>query len=190
VEDCKISLITLQNRIKSAANRYRKEWTTELAALKKAGTYSYNVDRINYLESKLNEASERYVSERLGNYVKTELLNSEKLTPKFLKIAESSQKSDLSVIKKPDGSLFTRDGDRDRYIVEFYEELYKKPAAAPTDFSNCVTNFLGDLCDHPAICCISLLYFGGREGGPRAGHHHRGAGRGREVVQPQIGARY
>jgi exonuclease III len=157
VEDCKISLITLQNRIKSAANRYRKEWTTELAALKKAGTYGDNVERINHLESKLNEASERYVSERLGNYVKTELLNSEKMTPKFLKIAESSQKSDLSVIKKPDGALFTRDGDRDRYIVEFYEELYKKPAAAPIDFSNCVRNFLGNLCDHLAIksCCIS-----------------------------------
>jgi hypothetical protein len=73
VEDCKISLITLQNRIKSAANRYRKSWTTELAALKKSGTYGDNVERINHLESKLNEASERYVSERLGNYVKTEL---------------------------------------------------------------------------------------------------------------------
>ena len=45
--------------------------------------YSQNVDRINFLESKLNEASERYVSERLGNYVKTELLNSEKMTPKI-----------------------------------------------------------------------------------------------------------
>jgi hypothetical protein len=97
VEDCKISLITLQNRIKSAANRYRKAWTTELAALKKAGTYGDNVERINHLESKLNEASERYVSERLGNYVKTELLNSEKMTQKFLKIAESSLKTDLSV---------------------------------------------------------------------------------------------
>jgi len=157
VEDCKTSLITLQNRVKSAANRERKAWTSELAVLKKSGAYGANVDRINYLETKLNEASDRYVSERLGNYIKTEVLNSEKMTPKFLKIAESSQKTDLSVIKRPDGTLFTRDCDRNRYIVEFYEELYKKPAAAPVDFRNCVTDFLGNLCDHPAIksCCIS-----------------------------------
>ena len=157
VEDCKTSLITLQNRVKSAANKERKAWTSELAVLKKSGAYGANVDRINYLETKLNEASDRYVSERLGNYIKTEVLNSEKMTPKFLKIAESSQKTDLSVIKRPDGTLFTRDCDRNRYIVEFYEELYKKPAAAPVDFRNCVTDFLGNLCDHPAIksCCIS-----------------------------------
>jgi exonuclease III len=123
VEDCKISLITLQNRVKTAANKDRKAWTTELAVLKKSGAYGANVERINYLETKLNDASDRYVSERLGNYIKTDVLNSEKMTPKFLKIAESGQKTDLSVIKRPDGTMFTRDCDRNRYIVEFYEEL-------------------------------------------------------------------
>ncbi len=115
------------------------------------------MDRIIFLESKLNEASERRVSERLGNYIKTDLLNAEKMTPKFLKIAEASRKADLSVIRREDGSIFSRDADRNNYIVEFYEELYRKPISAPVEYNNCVTDFLGDLSEHPAIksCCIS-----------------------------------
>jgi hypothetical protein len=83
VEDCKTSLITLQNRIKAFGNKHRKAWAAELANLKRRGLYGENIDRINYLESKLNEASERCVSERLGNYIKTDLLNAEKMTLKF-----------------------------------------------------------------------------------------------------------
>jgi hypothetical protein len=90
VEDCKSSLLTLQNQIKSAANKERKAGVSELAGLKKSGNYDVNVGRINHLESLLNDASERYVSGRLGNYIKTELLNAKKMTPKFLKIAEVS----------------------------------------------------------------------------------------------------
>ncbi len=157
VDDCKISLLTLQNRIKNAGNKERKAWASELAGLKKSGNYDGNVDRINHLESKLNEASERYVSERLGNYIKTDLLNSEKMTPKFLKIAEVNHKTDLSIIKKLDGSPFQLDRDRNNYIVEFYEDLYRKPAGAPEEYNNCVSDFLGNLVDHPAIrsCCLS-----------------------------------
>jgi hypothetical protein len=157
VEDCRISLITLQNRITTAGNKQRKAWISELANLKKGGTYEDSVDRIIYLESKLNEASERRVNERLGNYIKTDLLNAEKMTPKFLKIAEASRKADLSVIRREDGSIFNRDVDRNNYIVEFYEELYRKPISAPVDYNNCVRDFLGDLSEHPAIknCCLS-----------------------------------
>ncbi len=56
------------------------------------------------LEELLNAASEKFVRDRLSNYVKSEILNSEKMTPKFLKIAEKSVEISLAIIKDEDGS--------------------------------------------------------------------------------------
>ncbi len=41
--------------------------------------------------------------------------------------------------------------DRNNFITNFYEELYKVPADAPNDFTGCIENFLGDLINHPVI---------------------------------------
>jgi hypothetical protein len=83
----KRSMLTLQKNIKTAESSAKKLWTSELANLKANG-YTANFDRICELEKKLNDASEKFIADRLGNYIKLDTLNSEKMTPRFLKIAK------------------------------------------------------------------------------------------------------
>ena len=69
----------------------------ELATLKSAN-YVLNFNRISAIESWLNDASEKFVPDRIGNLIKTDLLNSEKMTPRFLKLVEVQSKTNLNVI--------------------------------------------------------------------------------------------
>jgi hypothetical protein len=103
------------------------------------------------LEKKLNDASEKFIAERLCNYIKLDTLNSEKMTPRFLRIAKDNNVSDLSIIAQDNGTPFLNPDERSEHITGFNESLYKLPASVPENFTNCVSDFLGDLINHPAI---------------------------------------
>jgi hypothetical protein len=87
----------------------------------------------------------------VSNYVKSDVLNLEKMTPRFLKIAEKNVESNLSSIRRPDNSPFLSCAERGEHFVNFYEDLYKNPPNVPENFYNCIETFLGNLVDHPAI---------------------------------------
>ncbi|MFN9898398.1 MAG: hypothetical protein ACK55Z_06285, partial [bacterium] len=71
-----------------------------------------NFDRITVLENLLNAASEKFVADRLSNYVKSDILNSEKMTPKYLRIAEKNVEISLYVIKDVNGIPFRSEAER------------------------------------------------------------------------------
>jgi len=144
------SLLDLQSHIRSSEKKLVRVWTAELAGLKNAD-YVRNIDRILQLEGLLNEASERYVLERVNNFVKTDLLNNEKMTPRYLRIAESFNPDDQSKIRDDNGVPFVSGKDRNTYIRNFYKNLYAYPEGARIDFNNCVQEFLGDLVNHPVV---------------------------------------
>ncbi len=156
IANVRADLLNFQKHVKTVESAERKEWIRELLHLKSTG-YEENFDRIVDLENLLNDASEKYISDSLSNYVKSDVLNSEKMTPRFLKIAEKNVESSLSSIRKPDGTNFQDNKERGDYIVDFYETLYKNPPNIPLNFDNCVENFLGDLVNHPAIAEKKLL---------------------------------
>ena len=82
-----------------------------------------------------------------------DLLNSEKITPYFVKLAKSSIKEcSLSVICNNDGSPFQSDRDRNEFIANSYRDIYKKSKDEPDDFSGCIDDFLG-----PQICQHNLV---------------------------------
>jgi hypothetical protein len=150
IENVRGDLLNLQKHIKTVESAKRNEWIRELINLKKNG-YEVNFDRIVELENLLNDASEKLIADRLSNYIKNDVLNAEKMTPRFLKIAEKDVESNLSSIRRNDGSPFQDKTERGEHIVNFYEELYKNPPNMPVNFDNCVENFLGNLVNHPAI---------------------------------------
>ncbi len=88
----------------------------------------------------LNDASEKLIADRLSNYVKNDVLNAEKMTPRFLKIAKKNVESNLSSIRRIDGSPFQNSTERGEHIVNFYEELYKNPPNMPVNFDNCTVS--------------------------------------------------
>ncbi len=123
----------------------------------KAANYTQNFDRICTLESILNDLSEKYISDRLSNFIKTDVLNSEKMTPHFLRLAETQNNVDLTAIMDQKGTPFICDNDRNDFITQFYEDLYQVPDGARSNFTGCVEEFLGDLINHPVIrgCMLS-----------------------------------
>ncbi len=147
--------MSFQNAVKHSENEARRTWLEELAELKK-GNAERNYDRITVLESKLNDASERVIKNKIGNFIKTDVLNSEKMTPLFLRLAQEKSSASLEEIMDDAGLPFNDGGARDRYITEFYSNLYKIPRNAHTNFTNCVENFLGVLVDHPAVVGCKL----------------------------------
>ena len=57
-----------------------------------------------------------------------ELLNSEKVTPYFIKMANCAKpEASLSEVKNADGNAFSSKADRDEFILQYYEQLYTKP---------------------------------------------------------------
>jgi hypothetical protein len=75
----------------------------------------------------LNDASEKFIANRLSNYVKSDVLNSEKMTPHFLKIAEKNVESNPSSIRRPDNSPFLSCAERGEHIVNFTKTYIKIP---------------------------------------------------------------
>ena len=77
----------------------------------------------------------------------------EKITPYFVKLAKISKSdSNLDVIHNGDGQHFSTSKERNDYIVNFFCEIYKKPACEPENLSGCIQDFLGeDICRHPVV---------------------------------------
>jgi len=78
-----------------------------------------------------------------------EHLKHEKMTPAFLKLAKIKSSDDsLTQIKKPDGTDFDNDEDRNAFITNFYEQLYRKPVVpvpqTPAHDADIIRNFLGE----------------------------------------------
>jgi hypothetical protein len=71
------ALLGLQISIRFANTEARKSWLSELAEIKK-GNIERNHERILVLEGFLNDASERLIHDKIGNFLKTDVLNSEK----------------------------------------------------------------------------------------------------------------
>jgi hypothetical protein len=71
-------------------------------------------------------------------------LNSERPTALFLSLARSSNKgSNLSAIRKRDGSPYLTEEEKVEGIVSYYEEIYRKPTTDPSCYSGCIEKFLG-----------------------------------------------
>jgi Reverse transcriptase (RNA-dependent DNA polymerase) len=75
------------------------------------------------------------------------------MTPLFLKLAKGCKSgAKLSDITLPDFTLFRSDEERDEYIVNFFENIYKVPENAPPIFDGVIENFLGpNIASHPVV---------------------------------------
>ena len=72
-------MITFQNFLRKTAAATKQAWIDEVVRLK-ITDFERNYDRICVLEELLNNASEKLIRDKLINYVKSDVLNSEKMT--------------------------------------------------------------------------------------------------------------
>jgi hypothetical protein len=142
----------LQDKSNRAEKIVRNRLLNQLKDLKKQDRYLGSMPTIVEIENKLNEMEERENAVKVVNYLKSEVLNGEKITPHFLRLAKTLNNDSLEKIRKDDGSLFLNNKERETHIVNFYKNLYSLPNRMPADFTNCVSEFLGpEISRHPVV---------------------------------------
>jgi exonuclease III len=128
-----------------------KEGITKLRSLK--SNYSENADRIKVLENSLNIAVDLELRAELEKYDIFEHIESEKASPKFLKIAKSGVQSEsMDKIKNSDGNDFLSVTDRKTFITEYFRNIYKEVPGRVHAYEGCIEDFLGaDILNHPEV---------------------------------------
>jgi len=142
--------LSFQRSEKISEKFEQNELLNRLRILKKS--YSFNAEQIRDIELRLSEIEEKINRERVDNYFKLDILNNEKITPHFLRIAKTINNDSLEIIGQPNGERFEHASDREAHIVDFYTDLYSLPETMPQDFAGCIENFLGEyICGHEVV---------------------------------------
>jgi hypothetical protein len=115
--------------------------------------YIANTDAISKLEAQLNAIIDAETLLKVKSMKLFSCLNAEKPTPIFLSLARSSNAgTNLSCIRKDDGSPYSTPEAKTEGIVSYYENIYRKPLSDLTDYSDSIINFLGhDIVSHPIV---------------------------------------
>ena len=93
--------------------------------------YNNNRLEIENFEDELGLILEQELEDKVRNYLKTEALNDEKMTPMFLNMAKSFNNDSIMVICDQNNSPFTSAQERGKYIADFYKKLYELPGNKP-----------------------------------------------------------
>jgi len=140
----------LQKIEREAENIEKRKLIGELLQLKKNFTEKF--EEICEIETRLSLIEEKINQDKVENYLKFDLLNNEKITPHFLRIAKMINSVSLEKIGKPNGERFERSDEREEYIFQFIKDLYSLPDTMLQDFTGCIERFLGpDICAHDTV---------------------------------------
>ena len=108
-------------------------------------------------EDTLNSILEVELEDKVKNYIKTDVINNEKMTPQFLSMAKSFSNDSLSVICNNESVPFNNAAERGLYIKEFYSKLYEIPEDKPANLAGCVEAFLGpEIVNHPTVLGMKI----------------------------------
>jgi hypothetical protein len=128
----------------------------ELFILRK--NYDLNLERISDLENKIAGIIEREVADKVSNFIKDDIINFEKMTPRFLDIARAKRTDSLCLIKDNEGKDFSDPEERGKFITDFYVKLYSVPEELKNvNFDGCVEKFLGEeICNNPIVTGMKI----------------------------------
>jgi hypothetical protein len=100
------------------------------------------------MEVELNLLLDLEMRAELEQFRHYDILNNEKITPKFLTLSKIKKKpSSLDSIRRDDGSVFATKQEQEEFICDFYEKIYNQDQGNNIIDDNVVENFLG-----PEIC--------------------------------------
>jgi len=152
IEYVRKAALKIQSLVKKAEELDRNALLKKLAELKTAGSFDNNFVQIQEIENRLNLLDEKINADKVVNYLKSDVLNNEKITPHFLRLAKTLSSDSLEKIRNTNGEPFEKKKDREKHIVDFYRKLYSLPNDMPADFTNCIEEFLGpDICRNPVV---------------------------------------
>jgi hypothetical protein len=147
----KVETISHQIFIRKCKKNKLNFMTEKLRRLKK--DYLTNMQQINELERDLNVLLDLDMRSDLERYRHFDILNLEKMSPRFLSIAKQTKKTDsLDSIQKPDGTEFVSAEARESHIRDYFQEIYRDKSGEHNLPVNCIEEFLGpEICANPIV---------------------------------------
>jgi len=104
-----------------------------------------DMDAIRDLERQLIRIQEQELNSELERYSIFDIVANEKITPAFLKLAKTGRSdASLTEVKNDDGVEFANDADRNRYITQYYRNVYSIPEARIGAPESTIEEFLGE----------------------------------------------
>jgi exonuclease III len=151
----KNEILSKQAAIYKIKNFRKKILRDRIWNLKK--NYSQNHEEISRQENILNNLVENELRDELTKYKVFERLNQEKITPYFMSLVkiDSTGTGNIDMICDDTGAAFESDTDRENYITDFYQQLYKKTETEPVTAA-VISRFLGEVADHPEVANSKL----------------------------------
>jgi len=146
----KNELLSFQSWLKKLAFAKKRLIINRINTLK--GDFLINSNEISVLEDDLRRILDNELSIKVNAMKLFEGLSAEKPNSLFLSIGKKKIGDSLSLIRNDNDGEFSNSMERENYIVNFYEKLYKKPDNEQVDFNNCIENFLGpDICNSDIV---------------------------------------
>jgi exonuclease III len=148
-------IMSVKNVTLSAQHAYYKIKTISKETLKKRirflkQNFVPNQDEIFALEVRLSNLVDTELREELSLLKNFERLNYEKITPYFMALAKQPDSDALlSDIRNTDGTEFIDCSERERYISDYYKELYENKDHGGEQGS--IDDFLGEVAQHPDV---------------------------------------
>jgi hypothetical protein len=149
-------VISYQAFIKKKINESLDNLITRFTELQV--NYVQNFDEISRLELKLRDIQDLRNNAVIESSPNFAMLNGERITPFFLKMARGSQScSSMLEICDYDGNNFANLKEQKTFIHEHFANSYKKPVNEPEDMADCIAKFLGqDILAHPLVQNLKL----------------------------------
>ena len=118
-------VLSIQRYFSLTRSKYKKKLLADLADLKL--NFTENSAAIFSTERQLFDILDKESKNEVAKFQHFELVNSEKITPEFVKLAISINTGySLSDICNDDGSPFRTESERKKFIKEFFADIYKK----------------------------------------------------------------
>jgi hypothetical protein len=153
-------LMTIKNTTLSEQQFFYKLKSISKDNIKKMAVlkveYVANQDEIFALEGRLSRIVDSELRDELALVRNFEKLNDEKITPYFMALAkQATPGAVLSDIRDVDGRDFIDCTGWERYITEYYSNLYKRKDNI-TVASTTIEDFLGEVSHHPDVAGSKL----------------------------------
>jgi hypothetical protein len=132
--------------------KFKKIESTKLILTELKKDFITNSVRIQETEQILNNLIEMEMRAELYKFKHFDILNAEKISPRFLSLAKiKSNEIPLSTIKDDNGIDFLQNSDRNEYITNFYAGIYKDDKSRSLE-PDAIRNFLGaEICESPVV---------------------------------------
>jgi hypothetical protein len=115
---------------------------------------------LSRLEIELRNINELEINSELEKNPNFNTLNSERITPFFIKMAKGSrQERSLTEIHDSNGRNFANTQEQKQYIFNHFADSFKKDPNELESLKNCIQDFLGpEILAHPLITSLKLSH--------------------------------